>query len=169
MNWNPSSNWKCESSSSDSESNKLESCLHVIWSWVKAFFRFLVSLVSFLMLCTMLELSLSLATVPVSCSLMTGAPSHHSQVKHVLSFQYSLSKVALHWPLPHLPPLPPFWVNDDPSDEVILGTTTVLLYLLSRCRVCWWVLGYWLLPVVKSFLRSTLRLPHWAPLWCRKA
>ncbi len=32
-----------------------------------------------------------------------------------------------------------------------------------------WVLGYWLLPVVISFLRSTLWLPCWAPLWCRKA
>jgi hypothetical protein len=30
------------------------------------------------------------------------------QVKHVLSFQYSLSKVVLPWPLPSLPPLLPF-------------------------------------------------------------
>jgi hypothetical protein len=86
-------------------------------------------------------------------------------LKHVLSFQNSLSKVPLPQPLP---PLPPFWVNDNPSDEVVLGTTTVLLYLSRRCRVCWWVLGYWLLPVVKSFLRSTLRLPCWALLWCKE-
>jgi hypothetical protein len=59
-----------------------------------------------------------------------------------LSFQNSLSKVPLPQPLPPLQPLPPFWANDDPSDEVILGTTTVLLYLSRRYRVCWWVLGY---------------------------
>jgi hypothetical protein len=47
-----------------------------------------------------------------------------------------LSKVVLPWPLPPLPPLPPFWANDNPLDEVILGTTTVLLYVLRRCRVC---------------------------------
>ncbi len=62
VNWNPSSNWKCKSSSSDSESDKSESCMLVIWGCVKAFFRFLVSLASFLTLCTMLVLSLLLAT-----------------------------------------------------------------------------------------------------------
>jgi hypothetical protein len=43
--------------------------------------------------------------------------------------------------LPPLPPLPPFWANDNPSDGVVFGTTTVLLYLSRRCRVCWWVWG----------------------------
>jgi hypothetical protein len=90
-------------------------------------------------------------------------------IEACLSFQYSLSKVIVAWPLPPLLPLLPFWANDNPSDEVVLGTTTVLLYLSRRCRVCWRVLGYQLLPVVKLFLRSTLRLPCWAPLWCRKA
>jgi hypothetical protein len=67
-----------------------------------------------------------------------------------------------------LVPLPPFWANDNPSDGVIFGTATVLLYLSRRCSVCWQVLGYQLLPVVKLFLISTLRLPCWVPLWCRR-
>jgi hypothetical protein len=151
----------------DLESDKSESCLPVFCSCVKAFFKFLVSLASFLMLCAMLALSSCLATA-VFVQLDDGCP-FSPQLKHVICFQYSLSKVTVLQPLPPLPPIPPFWANDDPSDGVVLGTTTVLLYLSRRCRVCWRVFGYQLLPVVKSFLRSTLRLPCWALLWRRKA
>jgi hypothetical protein len=61
----------------------------------KAFFKFLVSLASFLMLCAMLALSSSLAAAAF-VQLDDGCP-FLPQLKHVLSFQYSLSKVIVPW------------------------------------------------------------------------
>ena len=57
--------------------------------------------------------------------------------------------------------------NDAPSDTVFLGTA-FLLYLSSRCRVSFRVLGYRLSPVLKTFCKSSLRFACWDPLFCKK-
>jgi hypothetical protein len=72
----------------------------------EGFLQVLGVLGKLLMLCAMLALSSSLA-IAAFVQLDDGCP-FLPQLKHVLSFQYSLSKVIEPWPLPPLPPLPPF-------------------------------------------------------------
>ena len=156
VNWNPlSAIWKCEfsSSSSSSERSESDSC-----SWcrcVKAFLIFLKFLVSFVTPFAWLdrdELYESLTSFYVSGKLVYGCP-FLLKLKHFLSFHYSLSKgVFTLMPLltPPLPPLcPPTPCTNAVPLECVVLCITFLMYLLSRCRVCWRFLGHRLSPVVK--------------------
>ena len=140
----------------------------------KALFIILKFLVSFVTLFAWLvrdEVDALSEFFSASGQLVDGCP-FLLQLKHSLSFQYSLSKSLLpllpllFLPLPPLWPLPPC-INAAPSACVIL-CTNVFLYLSRSCRFCCRLLGYQLYPVVKSFCRSTFLFPCWVPLCLSK-
>ena len=143
VNWNTlPAICKCKASYSLSSTDRSESDSCSGCKCVKYFSIFLKSFVGFVILFTWLdqdELDAPFASFSASGHLVSGCP-FFLKLKHYLSFQYYLSKGLL--PLQTLLPLslPPLWplppcTNVVPSDCVIL-CTTVLMYLLSRCRVC---------------------------------